>query len=439
MSQDEERTSRSEQTVRLDLKNVAAVMCIIALGCLVITRFDGILSALEVVWEGISPFVYGAIMAYLLNLIMMMWERIWFPKRTEGFAAKIRRPMCIFLSLLTVVLVIVIIVLLVADEVVEAITSLGQGIVELLAVFGIDVSSSFDGSSDNILTAITTLFQDYIEPLLDGETSLADTISSIVELGSTAIGAIVDFFIGLVFAIYLLAGKESAIAGFKRAGHLLLTDHAYEVVSHILTVANQYLSSFFVGQVREGIVLGTLCGIGMAILGLPYAATIGFLVGCGALVPIVGAWTAGILGALIILPVDPIQSLIFIIYLVILQQIDGQLVYPKVVGKSVGIPSIWVFVAVFVGGGLFGFMGTLFGVPIAATIRHLVLEWADARETKLAAKKASEESEPGAAEETDDSLASSEEPDEANLKETFSSVTNDNEDTKTPAELEKRG
>ena len=130
--------------------------------------------------------------------------------------------------------------------------------------------------------------------------------------------------------------------------------------------------------------LGCLCAIGMAVLRMPYAATVGLVVGVGALIPYVGAWLAGAIGALIVFSVEPMQAVWFLVFLVVLQQLDGHFVYPNVVGAATGVSSVWVLVTVFVGGSLFGLTGVLFSVPVIATIQRLCGEWADAREQQLA-------------------------------------------------------
>ena len=376
-------------TLRFDLKNIAAIFGLMALLGIVVTQLDALLAALGFLWSVLSPFVGGIMVAYLLNLIMVRWERIWFPRATEGPAAKARRAAGIVLSLATVAAVIALIVALVSGEITGAFTSLWRALTEILALFGIDLEASLA----ELLSATggaTTLEQ--IEALgtslLDSE-SLSAALEAVMDAGSLVVNAVTNAVISVVFAIYLLAAKERSLAALNRIGRLLLPDRTYRGICHVCATANDCLSRFFYGQFTEGIVLGSLCAAGMAVLGLPYAATVGFLVGVGALVPIVGAWCAGITGALIILPSSLSQAVEFVVYLLILQQVDGQLIYPRVVGHSVGVSSIWVLVSVFVGGGLFGVAGMLAGVPTAATIIILAREWAERREAELAAEACS--------------------------------------------------
>ena len=384
----EERQLPDTVTFRLDIKNVAEVFGLMALIAIVVVRLDPIMAALGFVWSVLSPFVGGIMVAYLLNLIMVRWERVWFPKATQGPAAATRRAAGIVLSLATVAAVIAFIVALVSGEIAGAFASLWSALTEILALFGIDLEASlaefFSATGDaSALEQIEALGSS----LLDSQ-SLSAALEAVMDAGSLVVNAVTNAVISVVFAIYLLAAKERSLAALNRIGRLLLPERTYRGICHVCTTANGCLSRFFYGQFTEGIVLGSLCAVGMAILRLPYAATIGFVVGVGALVPIVGAWCAGIVGALIILPVDVGQAVEFVVFLLILQQVDGQLIYPRVVGHSVGVSSIWVLVSVFVGGGLFGVVGMLAGVPTAATIIVLAREWAERREAALAAEAA---------------------------------------------------
>ena len=367
-------------TLRLDLKNVTAIVILVAILNLIIQQFDKVLEALKFLGDVLSPFAYGLMLAYLLNLIMVRWEKVWFPNATEGLKARSRRPMCIVLAILTVIALFVIVFLMVADEIMNALGSLWSSLDTVLGLFGLDLESIFESitgtGSEDLLDTIETI----VATIMGG--TISSAITEIVEAGSEVIGALTDAFIIIAFAIYLLSAKERSLAALNRIGRLFLNERTYAITCHVCHTANENMSKFFYGQFMEGIVLGTLCGIGMAILQLPYAATVGFCVGVGALVPIVGAWAAGIIGFLIILPVSFKQAVIFVIYLLILQQFDGQFIYPKVVGNAVGVSSIWVLVSVFVGGGLFGVVGMLAGVPAAATIITLCQEWADIKEGK---------------------------------------------------------
>lgn len=371
------------------LRWVASAALIVGLVVLVFARIEVVGRLAGALWDVACPFVYGAFIAYLLNLIMERWEAAWFPDVREGALAAARRPVALTLSVATVAAVIAVVVMLVSGEMSDAFRSLWHGAESALMALdnnlgelmpfnipGVDFSDGLSGE---------------LNQLLEGFGGIGGMATRLARVGSQLAQGTMDAVIAFVFALYLLASKEGAIAGATRALRLLVPDDIYDVCIHVARVADRSVSRFVFGQCLEGIVLGTLCAIGMAILRLPYAATIGLVVGVGALVPIVGAWAAGIVGALMILPVDAHQALVFVVFLLILQQLDGHFVYPNVVGTAVGISSAWVLVAVFVGGGLFGVAGVFLGVPVAAAIKVLCSEWAEARERAIADEAAERE------------------------------------------------
>ena len=192
--------------------------------------------------------------------------------------------------------------------------------------------------------------------------------TSLEKLGSW----LLIFLPGLMFSFYLLAAKESLL----RMGSSLI-DRCFGVfqgkkIRYVLTVLNQSFHHFLAGQTIEAVILGMLCTIGMWILRLPYAAMIGCLVGVTALLPVIGAYIGAAAGACMLLTVSPVKALVFLIFLTILQQIEGNFIYPRVVGHSIGLPGSWVLAAVIVGGGAFGIWGILFAVPLAAAIYRLL-------------------------------------------------------------------
>ena len=181
-----------------------------------------------------------------------------------------------------------------------------------------------------------------------------------------------NFVVGLIFAVYILFNKEKLASQADRLMRSYMKPRSEKRFRYFCATADKCFSSFIVGQCTEAVILGLLCAIGMAILRIPYASTIGTLIGATALIPIVGAYIGAAVGALMIVVVDPIKALWFLIFLVILQQVEGNVIYPKVVGSSVGLPGMWVLAAVTVGGGLGGIGGMLLGVPAAATVYKLL-------------------------------------------------------------------
>ena len=200
-------------------------------------------------------------------------------------------------------------------------------------------------------------------------------VNTTLNITTSIVGALVNFLLALVFSLYLLAQKETLLAQSRRLLRRILPQKAADRLMHLLSLANNAFSSFVTGQVTEAFILGTLCCIGMLILRLPYALPVSVIIASLSLIPIFGAWIGAATGAFLIVFQSPIKALTFLIFLLILQQVEGNLIYPKVVGKSVGLPGLWVLAAVTVGGGAFGVLGMLLGVPVCSVVYALVQDF----------------------------------------------------------------
>ena len=369
------------------LKNAVILVVVAAVSTLVIVRFDDVLAALSAVWSVVAPLLCGAAIAYLLNLIMSRLEKVYFPTSESIVVARTRRPVCLIASIAIVAAIVAIIVFAVADEVSEALPALSDGVQTLASMLNGWLTSGVLGDGENIeylsalLTGDSLTWQESLDAVMSrideeiaGIGGYGTLVGTVWSAGKSVARLVVDALVAIVFSIYLLAGKERAIQGAESLARWALSKRMYRRLSHVAHVANRRFSRFIFGQCIEGMILGTLCAIGMAILQMPYATSIGLCVGVTSLVPLVGAWCGGIVGALMLLSVNPIQAVWFVIFLICLQQIEGHVIYPNVVGTSVGVPSIWVLVAVFAGGALFGILGIVLGVPTVATILELADE-----------------------------------------------------------------
>lgn len=197
-----------------------------------------------------------------------------------------------------------------------------------------------------------------------------------------------EFFVGIAFSIYILLRKETLKSQFQRLIYAWLPAKFGHGILHVFDVCSSAFQNFVTGQVTEAFILGSLCAIGMGILRLPYAPLIGALVGVTAIIPILGAFVSTVVGAFMIIMVSPVKAIIFVIFLLLLQQIEGNFIYPKVVGSKISLPAIWVFTAVTIGGKLCGPLGMLLGVPIASSFYSLLKEATINRENKKQSKNA---------------------------------------------------
>ncbi|MBR5219217.1 MAG: AI-2E family transporter [Clostridia bacterium] len=351
----------------------------------IIHYFDVGVAFLGVLLKAVTPILIGFIAAYILNILMTFYERHYFPKLSHKKAVyKSRRPVCITAAILTLCGIIAFISRLVIPELVSCVKFLLAEIPPAIEYLLKNKTITQNIPKEIIKTLSEINWQEYLQKLISWVTSgLGGTVNTIVTAVSSVIGGIITAFLSIIFAVYLLLDKERLTAQCKRLmKNYMRPDHKKKLV-YVLHVLNDCFHRFIVGQCVEAVVLGVLCALGMSLLRLPYAAMIGTLVGFTALIPVAGAYIGAVIGAIMILTVSPIQALIFIVFLIILQQVEGNLIYPKVVGNSLGLSAIWVLAAITVGGGICGIPGMLFGVPIVATLYRLISDDAKKREQSV--------------------------------------------------------
>lgn len=316
-----------------------------------------------------APIIIGFVIAYLVNIIMNLYERHYFPKSTKKFAVKTRRPLCMTAAFLTVAAVIALIVGLVVPELVSCI----QVLIEKLpgaTVVVIDKLSKIEFISDDFINSLKEIdWQETVDKVVGVATSgVGKVVDVVVKSISTIFSFIVTAFLSIIFAIYILMNKDKLKNQLGRLLRRYLKPDWYNRTVYAVDVFNVCFRKYIIGQCTEAVILGVLCTIGMYILRIPYATMIGALIAFTALIPIAGAFIGAGVGAFMILTEDPLKALIFVIFIVVLQQLEGNLIYPKVVGSSIGLPAMWVLAAVTVGGGMFGVVGMLVFVPMTAAV-----------------------------------------------------------------------
>ena len=374
--------------MKLDKENTKQIIKIVVIAIILLValiNIEPVWNACKVLLNIISPFIWGLAIAFILNIFMTLYENKLFnigkkqngnsshSKNTVKKKSKFRRPFSIFLSIITIIAIITIILLLIIPQFVDVISNLISNIpnfLESVKNFSIDITEKFpevNGFIQNI--NIDT------EALRNGIMNLSkDVLGITINQVSSLLTNIVNFFIAIVFAVYILANKEELKIQAKKIIYARLEKEKADHIIKVCRLARDSFRSFLTGQAKEAIVLGTLCAIGMLILNIPYAGPIGALTALTAFIPIVGAFISGFIGAVLIFAIDPIQALIFLIFIIVLQQIEGNLIYPHIVGKNIGLPSIWVLVAITIGGSSFGIMGMIIGIPIVSVLYAIVVE-----------------------------------------------------------------
>ena len=322
-----------------------------------------------------SPLFIGCGIAYFVNILMRFYEGHWFSKTAAGIAAKSRRPLCMIGAYLTLLIVMLLVVNLVVPELVSCIGVIISAVPAAIESI-INALLRLHILPENLTEASNAVnWQAKIDQLFNLLTASAGPIVNvIVSTASSFFSGIVTALVGIIFSIYLLLGKDKLAGQCRRLMERYLRPSWNRNILYVLHVLNDCFSHYIIGQCMEAVILGTLCTLGMLVLRLPYATMVGTLIAFTALIPFAGAYIGGAAGALMIFSVSPAKALIFLIFLVILQQLEGNLIYPKVVGSSLGLPAIWVLAAVTIGGGIMGIGGMLLGVPIAAALYRLLKE-----------------------------------------------------------------
>lgn len=327
------------------------------------------------VFDSAEPLIIGAIVAFLVNILMRSLEKIIFPKAKKKALIAARRTICMLLAFILLIGIIALIVWLIAPQLVKCIEII---IAEVPPLFNNIVKwlQQTQILPEDIMAELASIdWKSNLTKIFDVLTSGLGSIFDIVITTVTSVfSGVVTAIVSLIFSIYLLAGKENISKQIRRVEKCYLGLSKRRKFNHTVQTVKESFESFIVGQCKEAVILGVLCTVGMWIFRFPYATMIGALIGFTALIPVAGAYIGGAIGAIMIMTESPVQALLFIVFLVVLQQIEGNLIYPKVVGESIGLPGIWVLTAVTIGGGVMGIAGMLIGVPLVAAIYKLVGE-----------------------------------------------------------------
>ncbi len=365
-------------------KNKKTIMQLILFTVVIIFAFVNI----EALWnffmyiiKVFMPFIIGAIIAFVLNVLLNVVENKLFKKLNEKNSKiwrRIKRPTSVITTFVIIIAIIAFVLGLLIPQLqntveifTDNIDSYKEQSVELLDKIGISNKDikNFTNGLDDIQGELTTYLDNNKEEIMQ----------TTVGVASTVIGTITSFVLGIVFAIYILLKKEDLARQSKKILKAYLPEKREKRIREICEVSNTTFGNFISGQCLEALIIGILCFIGMLILQIPYASTISVLVGFTALIPVFGAFIGTAIGAFLILMVDPTKAIIFIIFIIILQQIEGNLIYPKVVGKSVGLPGLWVMVAVTVGASIAGILGMLVSVPLCSVLYGIIKTNVNAR------------------------------------------------------------
>ena len=368
----------------MDKKQMKSIMLLILFTVMLyvgLQNIDVVLGVLGTMIGLVFPFILGGGIAFVLNVPMSFLERNIFGRgrlKNSRRAAKAARPVSLILALLLVILIIMIAGFVILPELGNTVMGLGKGIETGIRNLQIWIDSTFQNNSAivewaNSLEIEPQKMVDSIMGVLQNGVNniLSSAVTVTVGIANTAMNASIAF----VFACYILIQKEKLMVQAKKALFALLPEKTVKYLLHVCSLANNTFSRFVTGQCIEAVILGTMFFVAMTIFRFPYAMLVGVLIAFTALIPIFGAFIGCAISFLLILLVSPVKALLFLILFLVLQQIEGNLIYPHVVGGSVGLPSVWVLVAVTVGGSLMGVAGMLIFIPLVSVIYALFREW----------------------------------------------------------------
>lgn len=369
--------------MELNSKNIKKLLLVVFLSAVIVCavfNLNSVFAFFTKIISFISPVIAALCIAFVLNVLLSVLENKAFKfmdKSRRRFVAKLKRPLCISLTYILAIGIIALLVLVIIPDIVDTILYLADKLpsfVISVREWIISIASKFNIAAEDVpflnfdVTALTNtikdIFSDYSNKIVNGAVSVT----------SSVIGGVFDTVFSLVISVYVLAQKERIGNFVKNTINAFVPKKGADILYHIAHQTADSFSRFIGGQLTESVILGLLCYIGMLIFRFPNAPIISVLIGVTSLVPVVGAFTGVTIGFFLIVITNPIKALLFVLFVIILQQIEGNLIYPRVVGKAVGLPGIIVISAVLVGGNIGGIVGSLIGVPVSAVAFVLLKE-----------------------------------------------------------------
>lgn len=347
----------------------------------VIFNFKNIISGVENIIGVLLPFIVGIAIAFMLNLVMRIFEErvfIFLDNKKYQKYSRFKRPLSVALTFIFVFMVIFGLIRFIIPQLIDSISTLTDAIPSYMKSFE-ELISQYVSDTEILNTLWNNFLSAWREILQFTGQIVVSSLSGVVNITVGFTSGLFNFILSVIFSIYMLLNKERLQLGMKKVLYAFSGKKFADKIMYLGKISNEAFSNYIGGQFIEAIIIGVLCFVGMLILKIPYALLISVLVAVTALIPIFGAFIGTIPSAFIILIIDPMKALWFIIFIIVLQQVEGNLIYPKVVGSSIGLPPIWVMLAMIIGGNTFGLIGILLGIPIFSVIYKVFKEFVDKR------------------------------------------------------------
>ena len=354
------------------MRSILLIITYTVLLVLALMRSDWIFGLLGQVISGCRPLFIGFAIAFVLNRPCTFFCRHY--ERNLGQRwKKLGRPLAVLTSYLVLIAVMTALFSFVLPRVVASIQMLAGSLSGYIANLQTLLNEVADYLDWETLDLDLSSLNQYLRELLNGVlSSMSNAAAQVMTVTGNIISMLVTLVLAVVFSIYMLAGREKLLRHGRMLLRAYLPQHWADTVSGVVDLTAEIFANFVSGQLIEACILGGLCALGTLFIQPDYAALIGVVIGVSALIPVAGAYIGAILSAFLLVMVNPVRALVFLIFLAVLQHIEGNVIYPRVVGTSIGLPGIWVLAAVTVGGGLFGLLGVLLSVPVASVIYALI-------------------------------------------------------------------
>lgn len=357
-------------------KYIMKYIGLITLIVLVVWNWNSIMGLVGSIYKTLGPIINGAIFAYILNLLMVRYERLLSKLQVKmPLIKELKRPVSMLLSLLTFVLAVIMILVLVLPQLSTAISRFIE-VIPSVSTWLQKAIEEYDAYFPQLQTLMSQLNINWGSLIQQSMTVLNSLSSNFLNITFTTITGVasntINSILSLMVALYILGSKERLLLQGKRLIMAYLKPSHAQTLLDIIRLMNESFTNFFVGMTLEGIILGSLVTVAASIFNLPYAGMLGVIAGVMALIPIIGGYISAAVGTLMLLAVSPSQALFYLVMVIIIMQVEGNLIYPRVVGGSIGLPGLWVLVAFTVGGGLMGISGMILGIPLAATLYKLL-------------------------------------------------------------------
>lgn len=357
-------------------KYIMKYIGLVTLIVLGVWNWNSLMGLVGSIYKTLGPIINGAIFAYILNLLMVRYEGLLTKVQGQVPGVKsLKRPVSMFLSLLTFVLAVIMILVLVLPQLSTAISRFIE-VIPGVSTWLQRAIEEYDAYFPQLQTLMSQLNINWGSLIQQSMTVLNTLSSNFLNITFNTITGVasntINSILSLMVALYILGSKERLLLQSKRVIMAYLKPGHAQTLFDIIRLMNESFTNFFVGMTLEGIILGSLVTVAASIFNLPYAGMLGVIAGVMALIPIIGGYISAAVGTLMLLAVSPSQALFYLIMVIIIMQLEGNLIYPRVVGGSIGLPGLWVLVAFTVGGGLMGISGMILGIPLAATLYKLL-------------------------------------------------------------------